>query len=410
MNAYCAQVVHGTMGSGPAYIVGSLGDMVEEVQKCPTVSANYLTIVDTPTIGTNFETVTFDTPNHGLNVGDFVLVGDFPTASTEGTYERFWYMRVQAVPGTDGPNSGQRNTVNLETPAAPNTMDTAGYLGSARYLRDGTQAASANQYKCSVLPDEGVNPNIGGGGNTGLGRLVFKIVDAYAPESDSIEGGASPTYFADPYGKGSNVTDFLYEVRARGNTEVTVATTVTNAETNLVVSDVAELRVAPGDYILVATDTSLAAATTLADGCVGSGACAACTSAKCEYMLVLQVSTPTNTLTVTRNVQPNGPSTPGNLVAAANTGAVPFTQGISVVRLLTANYDTLQFMDAYSKTQLSSGNTNMMSASYRAMIGKGFSLVHSHRSPAMHASPCVGMPVSCFTRSPFECPATRVVR
>ena len=368
MHACCAQVVHGTMGSGPAYIVGSLGDMVEEVQQCPTVSANYMTIVDTPVIGTNFDTVTLDTPNHGLNVGDFVLVGDFPTSSTEGTYERFWYMRVSAVPGTlPNPGGGGANTVDLQDPSAGQSIND--YYESSRYLRDGAQAASANQFKCSLLPDQGVNPNTGGGGNTGLGRLVFKIVDAYAPESDSIAGGVGPTYFADPYGKGNNITDFLYEVRAGGNTEVTVATTVTNIDSDVPVSSVDALRVAPGDYILVATDSNLAAATALADGCVGSAACA-CDATKCEYMLVTGVSTATNTLDVIRDVKPNGLSTPGNLVAAANTGAVAFTQGISVVRVLKANYGTLQFMDAYSKTQLSSGNTNMMSASYRAIIGK----------------------------------------
>jgi hypothetical protein len=255
------------------------------------------------------------------------------------------------------------NTVDLETPAAPNTMNTAGHLGTAKYLRDGAKAASAYQYKCSVLPDEGSPPI------AGLGRIVFKIVDAYDPESDSIAGGADPTYFADPYGKGSNVTDFPYEVRAAGNSEVMVATTVTPASTSLVLSSVAALRVAVGDYILVVTENSdLAAATTLANACVGSAACA-CTAATCEYMLVTAVAPATNTLTVIRDVKPNGPTSPGKLWGAANTSAVGFTQGISVVRLLTASYETLQFMDAYSKTHLSSGSNNMMSASYRAIIG-----------------------------------------
>jgi len=369
VNVCCSQVNQGTMGSGPAYIVGSLGDMVEEVQKCPTLSANYMTIVTTPTSGVNADTVTLDTPNHGLNVGDFVYVGVFPTNSTDGIYANFGYMRVSAVPGTAGPDSNMSNTVDLETPAAPNTMNTAGHLGTAKYLRDGAKAASAYQYKCSVLPDEGSPPIVGAGRNTGLGRIVFKIVDAYDPESDSIAGGADPTYFADPYGKGSNVTDFPYEVRAAGNSEVMVATTVTPASTSLVLSSVAALRVAVGDYILVVTENSdLAAATTLANACVGSAACA-CTAATCEYMLVTAVAPATNTLTVIRDVKPNGPTSPGKLWGAANTSAVGFTQGISVVRLLTASYETLQFMDAYSKTHLSSGSNNMMSASYRAIIG-----------------------------------------
>ena len=358
----CSQVNQGAMDSGPAYIVGSLGDMLEEVQKCPTLSPNYMTIVTTPTQSVNDVTlvrenctVSLDTPNHGLKVGDVVFVGAFPTIGTKGIYSNFGYMRVSAVPGTAGPDRNMSNTVNL----ASYTMNTAGYLGAAKYLRDGAQAANANQYKCSALPDQG-SPPVLGESFAGLGRIVFKIVDAYAPESDSIAGGADPTYFADPYGKGSNVTDFLYEVRAAGNTEVIVATTVTPAATSLVLSSVAALRVAVSDYILVVTENSdLAAATTLANGCVGSAACA-CTAAKCEYMLVTAVAPATNTLTVIRDVKPNGPTSPGKLVGAANTSAVGFTQGISVVRLLTASYETLQFMDAYSKTHLSSGSNNMM--------------------------------------------------
>ena len=371
MHVCCSQVNQGAMGSGPAYIVGSLGDMLEEVQKCPTLSPNYMTIVTTPTQGVNSDTVSLDTPNHGLRVGDFVFVGIFPTNGTDGIYSKFGYMRVSAVPGTAGPDQNMPNTVDLEK----YTMNAAGYLGTQKYLRNGAQAANANQYKCSVLPDEGSPPvladNADGSNNSfaGLGRIVFKLVDAYAPESDSVTGGADPTFFADPYGKGSNVTNFLYEVRAVGNTEVTVQKTVTSAETSLVLSSVAALRVAVGDFIFVATENSdLPAATALANACVVSGACA-CTTTKCEYMLVTAVAPATNTLTLIRNVQPNGPTTPGKLVNAANTGAVFFMQGISVVRVLTANYDTLQFVDAYSKTHLSSGPSNMMSASFRAIIG-----------------------------------------
>merc|ERR1719352_1248737 len=143
-------------------------------------------------------------------------------------------------------------------------------------------------------------------------------------------GGGATSYFASPWGKGGNVTDFCYAAGSRSTT-VTTDPKIATAGTSdtMVVASLDALGAVIGDYIQVT-----AAGTTVTPG-VG------------EYMMVTAIAAGTSTLTVIRNVAPNclGYTNKDGVAAAAN----------SVVTLLNPVSDTVQLVDSVTKQAKSAG-------------------------------------------------------
>merc|ERR1719199_818601 len=143
-------------------------------------------------------------------------------------------------------------------------------------------------------------------------------------------GGGATSYFASPWGKGGNVTDFCYAAGSRSTTVTTDPGTATAGTSDtMVVASLDALGAVIGDYIQVT-----AAGTAVTPG-VG------------EYMMVTAIAAGTSTLTVIRNVAPNclGYTNKDGVAAAAN----------SVVTLLQSVSDTVQLVDSVTKQAKSAG-------------------------------------------------------
>merc|ERR1719352_657668 len=143
-------------------------------------------------------------------------------------------------------------------------------------------------------------------------------------------GGGATSYFASPWGKGGNVTDFCYAAGSRSTTVTTDPGTATAGTSDtMVVASLDALGAVIGDYIQVT-----AAGTAVTPG-VG------------EYMMVTAIAAGTSTLTVIRNVAPNclGYLNKDGVAAAAN----------SVVTLLNPVSDTVQLVDSVTKQAKSAG-------------------------------------------------------
>merc|ERR1719478_805057 len=159
-------------------------------------------------------------------------------------------------------------------------------------------------------------------------------------------GGGATSYFASPWGKGGNVTDFCYAAGSRSTTVKTdPGTTNTGTSDTMQVNSLDALGAVVGDYIQVT-----AAGTTVTPG-VG------------EYMKVTAIAAGTSTLTVIRNVAPNclGYFNENGVAAAAN----------SIVTLLQPVFDTVQLVDSVTKqaTQAAGADGNPVSSGECAVVG-----------------------------------------
>merc|ERR1719478_1934744 len=159
-------------------------------------------------------------------------------------------------------------------------------------------------------------------------------------------GGGATSYFASPWGKGGNVTDFCYAAGSRSTTVKTdPGTATTGTSDTMQVNSLDALGAVVGDYIQVT-----AAGTTVTPG-VG------------EYMKVTAIAAGTSTLTVIRNVAPNclGYFNENGVLAAAD----------SVVTLLQPVFDTVQLVDSVTKqaTQAAGADGNPVSSGECAVVG-----------------------------------------
>merc|ERR1719478_969772 len=159
-------------------------------------------------------------------------------------------------------------------------------------------------------------------------------------------GGGATSYFASPWGKGGNVTDFCYAAGSRSTTVTTdPGTANTGTSDTMVVASLDALGAVVGDYIQVT-----AAGTAVTPG-VG------------EYMKVTAIAAGTSTLTVIRNVAPNclGYFNENGVAAAAN----------SIVTLLQPVFDTVQLVDSVTKqaTQAAGADGNPVSSGECAVVG-----------------------------------------
>merc|ERR1719478_1734020 len=159
-------------------------------------------------------------------------------------------------------------------------------------------------------------------------------------------GGGATSYFASPWGKGGNVTDFCYAAGSRSTTVKTdPGTATTGTSDTMQVNSLDALGAVVGDYIQVT-----AAGTTVTPG-VG------------EYMKVTAIAAGTSTLTVIRNVAPNclGYFNENGVAAAAD----------SVVTLLQPVFDTVQLVDSVTKqaTQAAGADGNPVSSGECAVVG-----------------------------------------
>merc|ERR1719352_373918 len=159
-------------------------------------------------------------------------------------------------------------------------------------------------------------------------------------------GGGATSYFASPWGKGGNVTDFCYAAGSRSTTVKTKpGTATTGTSDTMQVNSLDALGAVVGDYIQVTAATA-----TVTPG-VG------------EYMMVTAIAAGTSTLTVIRNVAPNclGYTNKDGVDAAAN----------SVVTLLKPVFDTVQLVDSVTKqaTQAAGADGNPVSSGECAVVG-----------------------------------------
>merc|ERR1719409_76495 len=159
-------------------------------------------------------------------------------------------------------------------------------------------------------------------GNTGSGAT---------PIVDILGAADGTTFFASPWGKGGNVTDFCYKAGSRTTTVATATGTANGCDAggggtagqctsgSVVVASLDDLGVVVGDYVQVGPSAANIV----------------------EYMKVTGIVPSTKTLTVIRNVAPNCLGYPAQKGTDWAIGAT--------VTLLHPIYDTVQLVDSVTK-------------------------------------------------------------
>jgi hypothetical protein len=184
-------------------------------------------------------------------------------------------------------------------------------------------------------------------------------------DMDVLGDTGSTTRFADPWGAGSNVTEFCYTVNPQRKTTLSTALTAFTAtgtatavlaETSVVVSSLSELGVRVGDFIRVGSKTATDAAT--GDGVIGGVVAANGGNSYGEFMLVQKINYATSTLTVIRAATPPCHRASG-MGWDHETGSEVF--------LVTPDYSTVNMADAIAKTG-GQGADEMISTSMRAIV------------------------------------------
>jgi hypothetical protein len=184
-------------------------------------------------------------------------------------------------------------------------------------------------------------------------------------DMDILGDAGSTTRFADPWGAGSNVTEFCYTVNPQRKTTLSTALTAFTAtgtatavlaETSVVVSSLSELGVRVGDFIRVGSKTATSAAT--GDGVIGGVGALNGGNSYGEFMLVQKINYATSTLTVIRAATPPCHRASG-MGWDHETGSEVF--------LVTPDYSTVNMADAIAKTG-GQGADEMISTSMRAIV------------------------------------------
>jgi hypothetical protein len=184
-------------------------------------------------------------------------------------------------------------------------------------------------------------------------------------DMDILGDAGSTTRFADPWGSGSNVTEFCYTVNPQRKTTLSTALTAFTAtgtatavlaETSVVVSSLSELGVRVGDFIRVGSKTATDAAT--GNGVIGGVNAANGGNSYGEFMLVQKINYATSTLTVIRAATPPCHRASG-MGWDHETGSEVF--------LVSPDYSTVNMADAIAKTG-GQGADEMISTSMRAIV------------------------------------------
>ena len=184
----------------------------------------------------------------------------------------------------------------------------------------------------------------------------------------SLGDAGSTTRFADPWGAGSNVTEFCHTVNPQRKTTLSTALTAFTAagsqtatavlaETAVRVASLSELGVRVGDFIRVGSKTAAAQAAT-GDGIIGGVAALDGGNSYGEFLLVQKINYATSTLTVIRAATP----------PCHRASGIGFDHEVgSEVFLVTPDYSTVNMADAIAKTG-GQGADEMISTSMRAIV------------------------------------------
>merc|ERR1712216_84789 len=336
------QIDSGRLHPGTSYVVGALGDMLEDVsrfapandlQECyyhvadgkSALGATEMSIDGQATLLTT--SMKIDDYRGTVRVGDmlyvetaaeYVLVTAINTASADADKDATLTVLRGVVPPTNP------SCIIPTVPKIPTSMGTDGK-------------------KVYVLP---------------------RNIDV---DMDILGDTGSTTRFADPWGSGSNVTEFCYTVNPQRKTTLSTALTAFTAtgsqtatavlaETAVVVSSLSELGVRVGDFIRVGSKTAATAAT--GDGVIGGVGAANGGNSYGEFMLVQKINYATSTLTVIRAATP----------PCHRASGIGFDHEVgSEIYLVTPDYSTVNMADAIAKTG-GQGADEMISTSMRAIV------------------------------------------
>ena len=215
-----------------------------------------------------------------------------------------------------------------------------------------------------VIPSVPIIPTTEDDGNEKV-WVLSRNIDV---DMDILGDAGSTTRFADPWGAGSNVTEFCYTVNPQRKTTLSTALTAFTAtgsqtatavlaETAVVVSSLSELGVRVGDFIRVGSKTAAAQAAT-GDGIIGGVAALDGGNSYGEFLLVQKINYATSTLTVIRAATP----------PCHRASGIGFDHEVgSEVFLVTPDYSTVNMADAIAKTG-GQGADEMISTSMRAIV------------------------------------------
>merc|ERR1719238_2011666 len=294
------QIDSNRLKAGSAYLVGSLGDMLEDVNRqnmgstaCATDGATLKNAAGAA-VAVNGLVASAVTPTVVLdNAGTAnVDVGDFLKIGNE-------YVQVSAK-NADG------KTLTIVRNIAPGPVPCQG----------------------TVLTSTS--------GNLADGAAIKKVIVPSRAPTVGLLGGTGTSFFASPWDKGGNVTDFCYEASTRFTT-ISTAMTAT-APTSLTVASLDALGAVVGDYIQVVVGNGDAGTTPTASP--GTG----------EYMKVTGVSASTGTLTVIRSVAPTCLEYAGKYADEAWGASAAGANNGRYVFLLKRAYGKVQLMDSVAKT------------------------------------------------------------
>merc|ERR1719352_1959169 len=330
----------------------TFGDVIQDAG-----ANNHLTNTVGATLATDATAIPVDDIDAGtaFTVGTYYKLGSeiiLVTKVNTGTNTMTVERNVQTIPcrpsvaQTFGDNLGGFRPVVFSATNNPNT-DGEDYQIDSNRLKAGTAYMAGalgdmledvsrvtNDAAAPATDVHAAGSPPGAGGDTNSNPLA------------GLLGGGATSYFASPWGKGGNVTDFCYAAGSRSTTVKTKpGTATTGTSDTMQVNSLDALGAVVGDYIQVT-----AAGTTVTPG-VG------------EYMKVTAIAAGTSTLTVIRNVAPNclGYFNENGVLAAAN----------SVVTLLQPVFDTVQLVDSVTKqaTQAAGADGNPVSSGECAVVG-----------------------------------------
>jgi hypothetical protein len=348
------QIDSGRLHPGTSYVVGALGDMLEDVSRFAPLNdlqQCYYRVAD----GKTAVTMTLHgagNTNSDLHLTNKMLVDNYVGQARVGDLlyleTAAEYMLVTAIDTryeTDGNGVMSGNDVDKEV--------------EFTVLRG---VVPPNSPDC-VLPSVPKIPTDEDDGR----KKVWVLPRNIDVDMDILGDAGSTTRFADPWGAGSNVTEFCYTVNPQRKTTLSTALTAFTAtdsqtatavlaETSVVVSSLSELGVRVGDFIRVGSKTATSAAT--GDGVIGGVGALNGGNSYGEFMLVQKINYATSTLTVIRAATPPCHRASG-MGWDHETGSEVF--------LVTPDYSTVNMADAIAKTG-GQGADEMISTSMRAIV------------------------------------------
>jgi len=349
------QIDSGRLHPGTSYVVGALGDMLEDVSRfapANDLQQCYYRVADGKTAVTMTLHGAGDT-NSDLHLTNKMLVdnyvgqarvGDLLYLETAAEYMLVTAIDTRYETAADGSIAG--NDVDKEV--------------EFTVLRGVVPPTSPD----CVLPSV---PKIPTDEDDGA-KKVWVLPRNIDVDMDILGDAGSTTRFADPWGAGSNVTEFCHTVNPQRKTTLSTALTAFTvagsqtatavlAETAVRVASLSELGVRVGDFIRVGSKTAAAQAAT-GDGIIGGVAALDGGNSYGEFLLVQKINYATSTLTVIRAATP----------PCHRASGIGFDHEVgSEIYLVTPDYSTVNMADAIAKTG-GQGADEMISTSMRAIV------------------------------------------